>query len=73
MAQWSGEESSDWLSGTAMYGVSFAMRAISTLMLNAMHFLGKAKPNVAYLKDEAEGRRWIDEQRALQRPGSTPG
>lgn len=70
MARWNRESSEQLLAGTAMYGISFAMRAIVTLTLNAIKFLGKSERTATvFVKDEAEARRWIDAERARKFPG----
>lgn len=70
MAQWNRESTEELLAGTAMYGISFAMRAIVTLTLNAIKFLGKKeRTHTVFVKDEAEARRWIDAERARKFPG----
>lgn len=65
MADWSKETPDEALSGTAMYGINFAMRAIITLTLNAIKFLGNKSEveGVVFLKDEPEARRWLDARR----------
>ena len=62
MKEWSKQEQAK-LRGTAIYGVSFTMRAIAMLMLNAIKLLGRQESEVSFLKDEAEARRWIDARR----------
>jgi aminoglycoside phosphotransferase family enzyme len=70
MARWNRESTEELLAGTAMYGISFAMRAIVTLTLNAIKFLGKKeRTQTVFVKDEAEARRWIDAERARKFPG----
>ena len=64
LAEWS-REGTDKVSGTAIYGVSFAMRTLVTLALNAVKFVGKYEGSAtAFVKDEAEALRWIAARRA---------
>lgn len=72
MKEWSKVEPIQLLA-TAVYGVSFAVRAISILMINAIKMLGKRHTEVVFLKDETEARRWIDAQRAAHKEGSHGG
>jgi hypothetical protein len=58
MTEWS-KTGGDMVSGTAVYGVSFAVRTIVTLTLSAIKFLGLEQGVVVMVKDEAEGLRWI--------------
>ncbi len=71
MAEWS-KDPRQKLAGAAVYGVSFGMRTISTLMINAIKLMGKLQTEVMFAKDETDARRWIAEQRALQFPKSSP-
>lgn len=67
LANWSKDNPHGTIEGTAIHGVSFAMRAITTLTLNAIRFLSKNQPMaVVFVRDEAAARAWIDEQRALK-------
>jgi len=70
MAQWSkdGKDGVDVIAGTAVYGLSFALRAITMLAFNAIKLLGQKQVDVVFLKDEAEARRWVDEQRTILFP-----
>ncbi|HEY0136987.1 MAG TPA: hypothetical protein VGB85_23050 [Nannocystis sp.] len=70
MAEWGQQDGNGLITGTAVYGLSFATRAITTLALNAITLLGKKKVEVAFVKDEAEATRWVDEQRAARFPES---
>ena len=63
MAEWS-KAGGDMVTGTAVYGVSFAVRTIVTLTLSAIKFLGREQGVVVMVKDEAEGLRWISARRA---------
>lgn len=63
MTDWS-KAGGDMVSGTAVYGVSFAVRTIVTLTLAAIKFLGLEQGVVVMVKDEAEGLRWISAQQA---------
>jgi hypothetical protein len=62
MAEWS-REGGEQLSGTAVYGVTFAMRAIVTLALSAIRFLGNQQVDVVFVKDEAEAVQWVAARR----------
>ncbi len=67
MAEWS-KDRVDVIAGTAVYGLSFATRAITMLAINAIKLLGQKQVDVVFLKDEAEARRWVEEQRAARFP-----
>ena len=69
MAEWS-KTPSQRMAGTAVFGMSFAARAIVMLMVNAIKVLGNLKSDVTFVKDEAEAREWIERQRARKQPGS---
>nr|WP_263430310.1 STAS/SEC14 domain-containing protein [Nannocystis pusilla] len=47
------------VSGVAVYGASFATRAIATLMFQAVRIVGAQQIEMEFLRDEAEARRWI--------------
>lgn len=67
MADWS-RESVDVVAGTAVYGMSFATRAITMLAINAIKLLAQKQVDVVFLKEEVEARRWVDEQRSARFP-----
>jgi len=69
MAEWS-KEHTDWVAGTAVYGVNFAMRAVLTLTLNAIKLLGTQQVELVVLKEEADAIRWVDARRLALYPGS---
>jgi hypothetical protein len=48
----------------AAYGIDFAMRALITLTLTAIKFLGLRRIEVALLKDAAEVEAWLTDRRA---------
>lgn len=52
------------LSGVALHGANFAMRAIATLTVQAIRLLGSHQTEVVFLRDEPEARRWISARRA---------
>ena len=52
------------LSGTALYGCGFAVRALITLTLNAIQFFGRQQLDAVFVRDEADARSWTDAQRA---------
>ncbi len=62
MAQWS-KDRTQQISGTAVYGVSFAMRALVTLTLNAIRFIGAQPVEVVLVKNEAEALRYVEQRR----------
>ena len=63
MAEWS-KDYTDQISGTAVYGFSFAMRVIVTLTINAIRFLGTQQVDVVFRKDRADALRYCEERRA---------
>lgn len=69
MAEWS-KQRTDWVAGTAVYGVNFAMRAVLTLTLNAIKLLGTQQVELVVLKDEADAIRWVDAKRLALFPES---
>jgi len=69
MAEWS-KQNTDWVAGTAVFGVNFAMRAVLTLTLNAIKLLGTQQVDFAFVKDEADATRWIDAKRLALYPES---
>lgn len=69
MAEWS-KQHTDWVAGTAVYGVNFAMRAVLTLTLNAIKLLGTQQVELVVLKDEADAVRWVDARRLALFPES---
>lgn len=69
MAEWS-RQNTDWVAGTAVYGVSFAMRTVLTLTLNAIKLLGTQQVDFVFVKDEADAVRWVDAKRLALYPES---
>lgn len=67
MAQWS-KQNTDWVAGTAVYGVSFAMRTVLTLTLHAIKLLGTQQVELVILKGEADAIRWVDDRRRALYP-----
>lgn len=65
MTEWS-RTAPQQLSGVAVYGVSFALRAIVSLTLGAIRFLGKQSAEIVFVKDEAEALRWVDAHRTAR-------
>jgi S-adenosylmethionine:diacylglycerol 3-amino-3-carboxypropyl transferase len=53
--------------GVAVFGASFAMRVIGTLLINAIHLVGRNKIEIVFFRDEAEARQWLDDRRARPR------
>jgi hypothetical protein len=72
MATW-GKTETERLSGTAIYGCSFAMRTIITLTLNAIEYFGKTPLEAVFVRDRAEARSWIDGKRAALVKGVNHG
>jgi hypothetical protein len=53
-------------SASALYGASFGLRAIVTLLINAIALLGLERPTLQFFRDEPEARRWLDVRRAAR-------
>lgn len=64
MAHWGRAFPEARAAGVAVYGVSFAMRTLITLTINAVRLLGYREVELVFLRDELEASRWIAEQRA---------
>ena len=47
----------------ATFGANFAMRAVATLIVNAIHLLGSNRVEIVFLRDEAEARQWLATRR----------
>ena len=67
----------DWhkqhtVSGVAVYGASFATRALATLMFQAVRIVGNQHIEMEFFRDEADARRWIVDH-AAKRVGATGG
>ncbi len=58
-----GRTAEQQVSGAAMYGTSFAMRVLTTLVLNAIRVLGRRDIVAFFARDEAEARAWLDRRR----------
>lgn len=63
MAEWS-REGTDRLTGTAVFGLSFPMRTLVTLVMSAIRFIKNQPVDIAFVKDRGEGLRWIEGRRA---------
>ena len=63
MATWSREPNRGLLV-TVLYGLSFTMRTLVTLTLNAIRLLGRLDSDIQFFTDEAEARGWVAEHRA---------
>lgn len=64
LAEWS-REGTDKIAGSAVHGVNFAMRALVTLAISAVKFIGKhPEGDLAFVKDHDEALRWIARRRA---------
>lgn len=66
MAEWA-KAPDVGLVGTVVYGNGFMMRALITLTLKAIKLLGQREALIHFVKDEAEARRWIADDRARAR------
>lgn len=64
MTEWS-RDGARVLAGVTAYGLSFAVRAIVSLTLAAIKFLGRQQAHVMFFKDEAEALKWVAAQRAV--------
>lgn len=51
------------LTGVAVYGGSFAVRALATLAMKAIKLFGRDPDEVLFASDEAEARRWLASRR----------
>lgn len=60
------------VSGVAVYGASFAIRALATLMFQAVRIVGDQRIEMEFFRDEADARRWIADH-AAKRFGATRG
>ncbi|WAS99308.1 STAS/SEC14 domain-containing protein [Nannocystis punicea] len=47
------------ITGVAVYGASFATRALATLMFHAVRIVGRQQMEMEFVRDEADARRWI--------------
>ena len=65
MATWNREHR---LSATAVFGGSFTVRTIVTLVLKAIRFRDRDAMEVYFAKEEHEARRWLAARRAKQAP-----
>lgn len=64
LAEWARKDPEERISGVGVYGISFAMRAISVLTLGAVNFMTGRPVTVHFAGDEAQARAWVDERRA---------
>lgn len=62
MSEWS-RDGAQALSGVATYGVGFTLRAVLSLTMAAIRFLGREQIEVVFVRDEAEALKWVDAQR----------
>lgn len=67
VADWN-KQNTETTAAMAMYGLSFSLRAVTLMTIQAVRFLGLGQIEVGLHKDEAEARRWLDEQRARRFP-----
>lgn len=63
MSEWNRTRRAD---AAAVYGASFGVRAMVTLLLNALRLLGLQGPTLMFFRDELEARRWLDACRAAK-------
>lgn len=63
ISEWS-KTSPEHLSGAAVYGCSFAVRALLTLTLNAIRLFRQQRVEANFVRDAAAGRAWIEARRA---------
>jgi hypothetical protein len=61
--EWS-KTHSEHISGAAVYGCSFATRALLTLTLTAIRLFRKQRVEAVFVRDAAAGRAWINARRA---------
>lgn len=66
VAVW-GQDETNRLTASAVYGCSFAMRALITLTLNAVRVLSRMPIETAFVGDEAAARAWIAAHRKAER------
>jgi sugar/nucleoside kinase (ribokinase family) len=62
MADW-GRQNTEWIAGSAVHGVSFAMRVLLTLTLKAIRIVRKRRVEVEFVRDDAEALQCIDARR----------
>jgi hypothetical protein len=65
VAAW-GQSTTTQLTASAVYGCSFAMRAVITLTLNAVRMLAGKHIETTFVSDEATARAWIAAHRAAE-------
>lgn len=70
MTEWS-RQNTDWIAGTAVHGVNFALRALLTLTLKAIKLVGTQQVEFVFVKDEPEALRWIAARRLALFPDTT--
>jgi hypothetical protein len=63
MSEWNRTRRAD---AAAVHGASFGVRAMVTLLLNALKLLGREGPTLMFFRDAAEARRWLDARRAAR-------
>lgn len=62
MAEW-GRQETDWIAGSVIHGVSFAMRALLTLTLKAIKLVRKRRVDVEFVRDDTDAVLCIDAKR----------
>lgn len=66
VAAW-GQSEATRVTGSAVYGCSFAARALITLAVNAIRVLSRAPVETAFVRDEEAARAWIAAHRTAER------
>lgn len=70
MAEWGRSSPEDQISGVSLYGMSFAMRALSVLTLGAIKLMSGREVVVHFASDPAAARAWLAERRILDAGGA---
>ncbi|WP_437981074.1 STAS/SEC14 domain-containing protein [Sorangium sp. So ce117] len=65
--------SSARLDAVAVFGASFSLRVIGTLVLKSMNLLAQRSHAIAFFDTEGEARAWLLAQRDALRAGRRPG
>jgi len=64
LSEWGRTDPEDRMAGVGVHGISFAMRALSTLTLGAMKIMSSRPLQIHFAADEAEARAWLVARRA---------
>ncbi|WP_437895699.1 STAS/SEC14 domain-containing protein [Sorangium sp. So ce124] len=65
--------SSARLDAVALFGASFSLRVIGTLIFKSMNLLAQRSHSIAFFDTEGEARAWLLAQRDALRAGRQPG